>query len=430
MRCGAAIGIIVGALVASFGTPAFGTPYETTHIVPCTEAAPAAFSLDNAPQIDVHVHMVLDGVSLAEGRRVVARAQEAYTPLGIRLVANFTTAHIEPTETTEALAALQRLFGGQRPPWADVVFLLMKGDLSGGAGSATGGVAACIGGASWPETAFAMGEDLTLTAYGILDGDLDQGPHVVAHEIGHLFGAQHHYANCAEFPTAIPNGQFCSIMFNDGTWSRLQFDHLNTAVVRGYAEAYLHPITAQPPPDGSPTVAPTLSPCNMTPFHDIVGDQSNFVVNNPDDIDLVGGSFVTDDDGVVHFRWKIASLDSDFGPVASSLTFRLDVRDPAADRFEVTWDGENPPTGLVSQIGTEAGPFTTNGPAIMPMKATVTPGNPGYVDAELPLAALHLANKALTLGFEWAMTNVDQHIDFDTAAATFNPVTPGPCTDA
>ena len=63
-----------------------------------------------------------------------------------------------------------------------------------------------------------------------------------AHELGHSFGAQHHYANCVQFvPTAALNqtGDVCSLMFNDAEVIDLHFGALEVAAVRGTAEAHL-----------------------------------------------------------------------------------------------------------------------------------------------------------------------------------------------
>ena len=87
---------------------------------------------------------------------------------------------------------IARHFGGVRPPGIDVVMLLTD--------EFAGGEASCIGGIRYAEKAFATG-NLHYTVQGTVPVDSVPAGMIAAHEIGHLLGAQHNQANCAE---AVP----------------------------------------------------------------------------------------------------------------------------------------------------------------------------------------------------------------------------------
>jgi hypothetical protein len=116
-------------------------------------------------------------------------------------------------------------------------------DLDGQKFDAALGITNCLGGIG---TKYSY----TISEVGQLDR-VDIGPlrfledldaKTAAHELGHAFGAQHHYANCVQFvPTAALNqtGDVCSLMFNDAEVIDLHFGALEVAAVRGTAEAHL-----------------------------------------------------------------------------------------------------------------------------------------------------------------------------------------------
>ncbi len=99
---------------------------------------------------------------------------------------------------------------------------------------------------STPDSAFAVGEDFTP------DESADLGftalarnltAKVAAHEVGHLMGGHHHYANCAEGLLSEVGSELspCTLMFNAVDASSLNFSSLNGLVVRGHGEAYAAP---------------------------------------------------------------------------------------------------------------------------------------------------------------------------------------------
>ena len=82
-----------------------------------------------------------------------------------------------------------------------------------------------------------MDPDSSAAGVFTLNGNLTAK--VFAHEIGHLMGAHHHYANCDE-GIASDADEFatpCSLMFNDVGLSFARLQRVNQLAVRGHAEA-------------------------------------------------------------------------------------------------------------------------------------------------------------------------------------------------
>ena len=103
----------------------------------------------------------------------------------------------------------------------------------------------CIGGVRYPDRAFAVGE--ARRDPGVHGGPVAAIAHadakIAAHEIGHLLGAHHHYANCAEPEVAGDPLDVAprTLMYNYLEFLDLRFSQLNAAVVRGHAERYAKP---------------------------------------------------------------------------------------------------------------------------------------------------------------------------------------------
>src|SRR5689334_2563114 len=101
MRWRSFITVHLGVLLAAC-SPSQAQTFEAGEVEKCDATVPAALAVPApSPELDVHVHVVLDdGVTLAEGRQAVETANIAYEPIGLRLVASFTTAtmHSDNTE--------------------------------------------------------------------------------------------------------------------------------------------------------------------------------------------------------------------------------------------------------------------------------------------------------------------------------------------
>ena len=214
----------------------------------CLEPVPAAVSAtgvtDKGQTISLDVLVLLDGVTLERGQEVIKKAAEAYAPLEITLDARYETVAFKPEDagegdtpipssrSTRLLEDMKKWTLGTRPADVDVVYLLTEKDLSDAAGRAD-----CIGGVRYAEAAFAVGENYR--AEDLLGVFYKNGTaKIAAHEIGHLMGAHHHYANCAEgTPGAIEEvgPTPCSLMFNYIDFLSLRFSSLEGAAVRGHA---------------------------------------------------------------------------------------------------------------------------------------------------------------------------------------------------
>lgn len=247
----------------------------------CTEAIPEQASiagvLDDGRNVDLDVHVLLDGVSVERATDVMARAAKAYAPLKITLKTTFQEVDFpaqrtepefldgpsEPTsDSTYMFQKSKDTTGGKRPVNADVVYLLSSDNITG----TTAGQADCIGGVRYASRAFAIGEnDAEEEGSGLFICCRWTTAKVAAHEIAHLLGAHHHYANCAEgAPAAVEDSQLltCTVMFNDVGAVNLHFSTLEAAVVRGHVIEFAD---RKPVTDPPPTPRPTSS-ASPTPF--------------------------------------------------------------------------------------------------------------------------------------------------------------------
>jgi hypothetical protein len=136
------------------------------------------------------------------------------------------------------MPAIQDAVGGARPWGTDVVYAMTSDNIANAAGYAE-----CIGGVRFGGHAFAVGE-------AAVEADADTGPgnnksaKIAAHEIAHLLGAHHHYANCAEAPRDPGGGitmlvsEACTMMINDVGLASLGWSTLESSVVRGHVERF------------------------------------------------------------------------------------------------------------------------------------------------------------------------------------------------
>ena len=412
--------ITLMALTCALAPPATARAqeFDAGDLSTCYQWVPTVASATTTPVIDLHVHVVLDqGVSLEEGRAVMERAQSVYEPIGIRLRPNFTTTRTESDDADALMIELKSLFAGTRPPWAHVVYLMTKRDVASDGDKGYAGRADCIGGVAFDEGAFAFGEADTRDEnyFGPLQFFMHNPAKIVGHEVAHLLGAHHQYSECVTGNAEAPmESSPCTLMFTDVSFASLSLSSPNQAIVRGHAMKHLKPVTAAPPPDGSPTLPPVLPACEITAYRDVRGDESSYAVNNPPDVDLVRGTFHTSPDGTVRFRWHVAELT---GPAAGGNAFTdfdydLDLHAPKVSSVKVTWDGVDEPSAEIRIDG-----------RLTELKARVDAAA-SFVEVELPLAALGLAGAPLQLGQIRAGFNVDD----DLADPVVRRIRPDTCS--
>ena len=216
------------------------------------EASPGLTD-DPGGKIKLSVLLLLDGVDVKVATAAAKKAAKAYAPLNIAFsVDRMTSVTITPDKGGNTAAAqrmidtAKKLVGGRRPAGFDAVFVMTKKDIYDPTiGNAVVGMSDCIGGVEDATKAFAVGEmvaEATIIAARI---DVDGTAKTFAHEVGHLLGAQHHYANCVEGISASDatsrDVSPCTLMSNFVDFQSLKFDVLNAAVVRGHASSYARP---------------------------------------------------------------------------------------------------------------------------------------------------------------------------------------------
>lgn len=247
MRHRLAIAIAASAATLGFGTTASAAaaPIEIGHIPKCTEAVPAAVALPGGPSLKLETRVLLDGVTATRGQQVMTAAREAYSRLGISLDPSFQSVSFSGTDSQQLINQSKSVFGGERPAGIDVVYTLTSKNITGGGSEAVAGMADCIGGVAFPDRAFAVGEDFSDNEATLLGFPLgrDLSAKIAAHEVGHLMGGHHHYANCVEGLLTEPGQELspCTLMFNVIDPTSLGFSTVNGPVVRGHGEAYAAP---------------------------------------------------------------------------------------------------------------------------------------------------------------------------------------------
>ena len=243
MRRGrSATALAVAAIALAFATPARSEPIELGHIPECVELLPAAIAVPPGEPATLRVRVLLDGVSQAQGEEVFQLVQRSYAPLNVTVVPAFEAVSFSGDDAEALNAQAKARFGGVRPGDADVVYTLTSKNIVAAGSDAVAGLADCIGGVAFPARAFAVGEVLDPDRTQL--GELLMADHltakVAAHEIGHLLGAQHHYANCIEGLLSELGSELspCTLMFNAVDLTSFPFSIVNSLVVRGHLEAY------------------------------------------------------------------------------------------------------------------------------------------------------------------------------------------------
>ncbi len=218
--------------------------------------------LDMAEGADIAL-MLADPDQAEEGRArfdalaakvhaVLDAAIETYAPLGVELRLRYDLlmplvdgAPRQRTDDINALIALAKdQYRGRVPAGADAVYVATDLDVHSGGSRFVAGKADCIGGIRYMDRAFAAGEvelDESPITIGPTAMFQDITAKILAHELGHLLGAHHHYANCVEGIPTEPVADalsLCTLMINDVGLASLNFSAPNGLIVRGHGVDY------------------------------------------------------------------------------------------------------------------------------------------------------------------------------------------------
>jgi len=181
---------------------------------------------DTAKRLSLSVRILSAPADLAYARQEMTHLASTYRKIGIEVRLSYDTMTVPPGSNEPALLAAARAhYGGSRPRGIDVVYL--------GTNNTDGGLAQCIGGVAYAEQAFAVG-GLRPTLFGM--PSVKAGL-MAAHEIGHLLGAHHHYAQCG-VPTEPGALGPCTVMFPHPAGISGTFSILETAYIRDYTLRY------------------------------------------------------------------------------------------------------------------------------------------------------------------------------------------------
>jgi hypothetical protein len=225
-------------------------PTEATDPVSCLEPVPAAIGVagvtDSGQRVSLDVAVLLDGVDLGLANQIMTKAAESYAPLKVDLnVVSYRSVAFTGTEGAGIIQQAKTYYGGKRPAGSDLVYVLTSKDITDAGDTGLAGLADCIGGVRFPTRAFAVGEAVGIEPFtaGPFIFEVDAHPEIAAHEMGHLMGAHHHYANCVEgtLQGEVTDVSPCTLMFNFVDFQSLNFSTLNGTVVRGHAVQYASP---------------------------------------------------------------------------------------------------------------------------------------------------------------------------------------------
>ena len=196
----------------------------------CTELTPHAISLDRAP-VRLDLRILLDGVKRAEAKRAVVSMRKAFSPLRITVAPTYRKVSFTGRDADGLTRQAKRLYGGKRPRGTDIVYTMTSKDITAGVGDNVAGLADCIGGVRFPSRAFAVGEDFAAGS-GLREGT----GKTMAHEIGHVLGAHHHYTSIEGLLAADPN--LLDLMAPYLDLCSLRFSTVNSLMVQGHAQLY------------------------------------------------------------------------------------------------------------------------------------------------------------------------------------------------
>lgn len=216
----------------------------------CLQPVPAAISLDFTEPVQLSTMVLLDGVTAERAQYVMGQAASSYASLNINLTWKLREVPFATNNADAMIQGAKDYFGGVRPKGYDLVYVMTTKDIESGGNTAVAGLADCIGGVAYDDSAFAVGEDFGAEedagrVLGPFRHTVNGSAVVVAHELGHLMGAHHHYGNCVEGNSLEDLQAFeltpCTLMFNAVNFASLPFSTVNRTVVRGHALEYARP---------------------------------------------------------------------------------------------------------------------------------------------------------------------------------------------
>lgn len=251
--------VMPGSSYSAVAQPVRGQPVDTVR--ECLELVPENVQvplLDTGERVELSVMLLLDGTDAAVASAIMQKAAESYRPLNIDLVLKKTkSVSYQTSISDELIAEAKQTVGGKPPKGIDIVGVFTNKTMQGATADAgtVVGQADCIGGIRWDDTSFFVASDIrhienptsgqtgTLASMG-LNPNVDAASEVFAHEIGHLMGAHHHYANCVEGMLTSASGNDvspCTLMFPMVNFASLNFAALEGSVVRGHAVNHAKP---------------------------------------------------------------------------------------------------------------------------------------------------------------------------------------------
>jgi hypothetical protein len=198
------------------------------------------FVADDGRNVFLDVFVVLDGVTASDAAAAVAKVARPYAPIGITVRGiGYVPMSFTSNEAGDIIKQARHALGGRRPAGSDLVLVITTRDITSLGIEAVAGQADCIGGVSDPTRAFMVAEAAGQGAELVPDF----AAKTTAHEMGHLMGGQHHFANCVEALSVDNLFAFtpCTLMFNEVSLLSMQFSTINGDIVRGAALKYAQP---------------------------------------------------------------------------------------------------------------------------------------------------------------------------------------------
>ncbi len=203
----------------------------------CLQLVPELTSFENKP-VALRLRILLDGTPKDRAEAAVEVMRKTYAALDIDVRATYRKVTFEGTDALALIGQSKKVYRGKVPRGVDVVYTLTNKDIVGGfpAGKNVAGLADCIGGVRFPAHAFAVGEIFpeSVKSQTLPVTLADATGKTMAHEVGHLLGAHHHYASVEGYSGTGPD--VLSLMGPSLSVIGLRFSSLEAAVVRGHVQ--------------------------------------------------------------------------------------------------------------------------------------------------------------------------------------------------